>query len=705
MAYEILDDAPKGRYEVLDEPASVSAGKAINANVNSIPRQLGLTARYAIEGPAQALQVVTEPLRYFTDKLLPDRGGVSNLVTGQAAPPKSTPLGVQATKFADFLGLPSPETANERVIGDAAKMVAGAGALGGSAQMGAKLPGMVGTVMEGLAANPTQQLGAATGAGLAGGASREAGGSPLTQAGASLIGGIAGGLAPGAVQGVVNAGRRMLSPAMTPQQLDVQLSTILDKTGTDFSQLPGNVQQSLRTQLKDSLQAGRELDPAAVRRLADFATVGATPTRGMVSQNPVQITREQNLAKMAANSSDDSLSGLPLLQNQNNNVLISRLNDLGASRGVEPVTAGRVVNSSVLGQQEALRGAERAAWNEARNSPGYTQPIYPAGLNAINRALGDEGMMPFMNPTISRYMEAFQNGSQPFTPQAYRNLQSMLSNEMAAGGNAAAAAGIARRALESTPMQPITNVRGIDFGNLPSTAGQAAAMRAFDGQPAASIEAVNAARNATRAAYAFEDSSPLVRSVLSNGRSSDPQRIAQQFVIGGTADEARTVAEQVGPAGRAVIRDALINQIKQKALNGAADETGKISQAALNRAVNQIGDEKLRFFFSPEELSQLRAVGRVASYMQVQPVGSAVNNSNSGALVLGRGMDLLNGVAGKIPFGKTAVIDPLRNINISISQRQAQNVVPGLLAPVEKPPLGPSLLLPGAAVGGGLLSP
>ena len=43
----------------------------------------------------------------------------------------------------------------------------------------------------------------------------------------------------------------------------------------------------------------------------------------------------------------------------------------------------------------------------------------------------------------------------------------------------------------------------------------------------------------------------------------------------------------------------------------------------------------------------LRATGRVASYMQAQPVGSAVNNSNSGALMLGRGYDALRSVAGK----------------------------------------------------------
>ena len=54
--------------------------------------------------------------------------------------------------------------------------------------------------------------------------------------------------------------------------------------------------------------------------------------------------------------------------------------------------------------------------------------------------------MPFMHPKISAYIDAFQTGAQPFTPQAYRNLQSMLANEISKGGNEGAAARIARRA-------------------------------------------------------------------------------------------------------------------------------------------------------------------------------------------------------------------------------------------------------------------
>lgn len=694
------------KKNALSLPAAVSAGKAINDNLNSIPRQLGLTARYGLEGVANTAQLVTEPLRYLTDKFLPTRSrNLSDLVLGQAAPPKSTPLGVQATKLADYIGLPSPETANERVIGDATRLGFGAGGMGGAARLGAQLPGMVGNVMTGLAANPTQQLTSAAGAGLAGGASREAGGGAWTQAGASLLGGVAGGFAPGGFGAVYEAGKRLLTPSLTPQQLDVQLSTVLGRAGTDYSQLPANVKASLRTELAGSLQAGKELDPAAVSRLADFKTVGATPTRGMISQNPVQITREQNLAKMAANSADDGLHGLPLMQNQNNATLINRLNDAGARSETLPITAGRLIQDRVQGTNAALGSVEQGAWDLAKNAPGYKAPIYPDGLNAAIKRAGDEGLVGFLPKQVTDYMEAFTTGQQPFTPQHYKNLRSMLSGELAKGGNEAAAARAAINGLESAPMRPITNAGGIDFGTAPVTQGMANAMRSQDAQSGSAIEAINRARAATAAKYGYQESSPLVRTALSDARSADPEKIAQSFILNGTVNDARSVAREVGPQGIATIRDTLATYIKKQSLSGASDETGKVSQSALNAVLRKIGDEKLGMFFTPEEMAGLKATGRVASLMQSQPVGSAVNNSNSGALLLGRGMDLLNGVAGKIPFGKAAVIDPLRNINISISQRQAQNVVPGLLAPVEKPPIGQSLLLPGAAIGGLLAAP
>lgn len=679
-----LADAIHAMGSVQDaKPVAVKAGGAIN----QIRRQVGLTARYGMEGLANSAQILTEPIRYFTDKLNPG---------------KSAPLGVMAARAADWMGLPSPQGANERVIGDATRLLAGtAGGIGAGAlaQNGAGVVRSVGSM---LTTAPASQMASAVGAGLAGGASREAGGGTGGQVVASVLGGLAGAGAVSAGGAVANKARA-LAATLTPQQMDGRISGVLMRAGVDYSDVPERVRQGLRQDLRSALSADQELDPAAVARLLDFRRNNLTPTRGMVTLDPVQITKEQNLAKIAANSSDGELHGLPRIQNQNNAQLINRMNELGAQSNVDPVTAGRAVVGRVQSTQGALRSAEQGAWDAAKASPGYTQPMYPDALNAINKQLGDDGMMGFMSKPISDYMAAFQTGQQPFTPQAYRNLQSMLAGEMAKGGNEAAAAGIARRVLESSPMRPITNAAGRDFGTAPVTSELAGLLRSHDAQAGQSIDAVNQARQATRAAYSYESSSPLVRSVLADG--SDPTRIAKRFVIGGTPDEAAMVAREVGPQGAAVIKDALVNHIKQKALSGAADEVGKVSQSRLNAAIKDIGLEKMRLFFSNDEIQQIQSMGRAASYMGVQPVGSAVNNSNSGALVLGKGVDALRAFANKMPFGQQMIVDPMQNLTISLRQRQAENILPGLLRNQPRVGLLDSMAAPGVAMGGLLSAP
>jgi len=661
------------------------AGRAVNRGISDLPRQVGLAGRYGLEGLANAAQVFTEP--------------VAGLM--RMAGINTAPLGQVATSAADAIGLPKPRDELERVVGDATRLVAGAGGTLGGAQQLAKLPGMIGSIGGALSTAPMAQLSSAAGGGGLSGLSREGGGDELQQAAAGLIGGVAGGFAPGLLQGAASGVKRALTPKMTPQQLDAQINVIFERSGGDYSQIPERARQALRTELRDAMQAGKELNPDAVRRLADFTATGLTPTRGSVTLDPVQITREMNLAKTGANSGNKGLHGLAQVQNQNNSRLIQLMDELGASRGVDAQSAGEQITSSIIGRRDSLRAAEKSAWDAARSSPGYRQPISPRVISDINQSLGDEGLMPFMNPTISRYMESFMDGKQPFTPQDYRNLQSMLSREIAKGGNEGYAAKTAARVLGGSDVQPITNPGGIDFGNSVLTADMAQRLRAMDAAPASAIDAVNRARQATRAAYAYEESSPLVRRVLSDGESSDPMAIAKKYVIGGTPTQAKVLAREVGPEGLPVIRDAIVNHLKNFAIRSQENDVGKFGQSAFNQELKRIGDKKLSQFFQPEEIEMLKRIGRVASYTQVQPVGSAVGNSNTAALLMGRGLDILD----KIPLVGPMTAPPLQNLQVSIREGAAKNVRPGLLGPVQREPVMRGLLNPALAYTGGLLAP
>lgn len=661
--------------EPVDHDPFKAAGKSLNRGLSDIPRQLGLTARYALEGPAQAAQVFTEP--------------VAGLMRWAGIPTR--PLGEIASGAADAIGLPKPETSQERVVGDATRLLAGTGSVLGASRAAARLPGMVGTVGAGMAANPTAQLTSATGAGTMGGLSREGGGSELQQAGAALIGGVAGGLVPGAAGSAVNAGKRLLN-RLTPQQMDVQISQVLQRAGMDYSQVPERARQSLRTQMQDALRAGQELDPAAVRRLAEFQTIGATPTRGMVTQDPVRITQEMNLAKMGANAGDDGLQGLARVQNQNNTRLINVMNEAGANRG-DAFAAGQGAIGAIQAQDEALAGRVSSLYQQARDTSGRSAQLDGAAFTRTANQMLDEGLLGgALPPDVANHMNRIARGEVPFDVNYAEQLKTRIAALQRAtnDGSARMALGMVRRALDETPLMSAPQVNP---GNLPAVPGTVPPSPAALGQE--SIDAFNQARQAARHRFGWQESARPIEAAL-NG--AQPDDFVQKFVIRGTVADASALAKN---APTAEVKNAILAHLKDKALGGSADEVGKFSQSAYNKALNQIGDRKLALFFSPEELQQVRMLGRVASYMQNQPVGSAVNNSNSGALLLGKGIDLLN----KLPGGQTFLGQPLQNINVSIQQRAAQNVLPGLLATQPRQPMASGLLAPAAAFSGGLLAP
>ena len=99
-------------------PAQEAAPQQKRGMVQELGRQVGLTARYGLEGLGQAAEVFTEP--------------VAGLMRGAGVPVKST--GQQVSGLADAMGLPQPENATERVVGDMSRFVAGAGGMAGAAR-------------------------------------------------------------------------------------------------------------------------------------------------------------------------------------------------------------------------------------------------------------------------------------------------------------------------------------------------------------------------------------------------------------------------------------------------------------------------------------------------------------------------------------------------------------------------------------------
>jgi hypothetical protein len=222
----------------------------------------------------------------------------------------------------------------------------------------------------------------------------------------------------------------------------------------------------------------------------------------------------------------------------------------------------------------------------------------------------------------------------------------------------------------------------------------------LDNSGEGAINAFNKARGVNRAYMQNVEKTPALEAVRDG---IEPDKFVNQFIIGnGSKSSAMDVAMlKKNLKGDASSLDAVKGQIlahiKQKALNGNADEVGNFSPTAYNKALDSIGDVKLKLFFTNQEIEQMKSVGRVASYENFQPRGSAVNNSNAAGALANHALDFLN----KIPFGKAIAGDPIQNIMLSYKSKNALNAPNALALPVPRKPM-PIPLFP--LLSSGLLS-
>lgn len=699
-------------------PAAEKAGSMLN----DIPRQLGLTARHAVEGLANTAQVVTEPIRYFTDRL-----------TGQTG--KTVPLGVLASQAADAIGLPKPADANERVIADATRLgfgtLTGAGIAqraGGAASDALQFAGKnAPAVAQGagqklaqlLGSNPGAQVVSAVGAGAAGGASREAGGSALEQGVAALVGGVGGGLGAQAVQSLGQSavtGIKNLIPAqrqLVQQRVDQRINIALQTQGIDPATITPAMRSAMREQVSRAMNTGGDLNPEAIARLADYTRLGMTPTRARLTLDPFDVTQEANASKLAAATGSRD-ARLPQIAQQNNQRLIGLIDEMGGARPVDTFGQGAAVTGAIRAQDEALARNVNDLYGRVRGMAGGDIPLdRKPFVDNIFSELARSGKTSFAPESVMGRINQISGGvvrvggqdyPVPFTPQVIDELKTEIATALrgTTDGNVRAALSAIRRGLDATPV----NLPPLGPGVV--TGQQASVLRGATTQANDVLGAMNDARRAAAQRFSWQESARPIDAALGG---AVPDTFIKNQIIGratGFEDAART-AEVINanPAARDAVRTAIVQHLKDSSIGkGGTSQTGNFSGRGMEAAMKDIGDRKLGLFFEPSEVETLKAMARAGSFETFQPRGSAVNNSNTaagvGSLLMGLA-DRVRPIANKIPLGEMVVSGPLDNIAVWAMQRPVQNIPRGLLAAQPAPPVGAGLLLPGAAATGGLL--
>lgn len=660
-------------------PPSKGFGEQLGNAIADVPRQVGLTARHGIEGLFSTLGMLSSPIR-----------AVMNMIPGANIPSgEDTGVGL-----ANALHLPTPRNSVERIVAEPTKMMAGGMGLLGAARAASSVPGMTGKVAGLLAENPAQQLQTAAGAGTAGGYVKETGGG----AGAQLVAGVAGGVAapmginaikklPQAAKSVVEYLAPGISKPQDFTQVDAVISNLLADRGLKIGDLAASVRNQLRDDVAAAMRSDGDMNPDAIRRLADYRMTGLTPTRATLTLDPADITRQKNAAKFGINSSDPKLQQLGQVENSNNKAIIQGLNDLGAGTAGDAISGGKRIIGRLGTINQSAQDAIDAAYDAARGTGGRAIDLDPSAFTQKANTLLDDALLGGKLPAdVRNLLNKAATGDMPLTVDVAEQFKTRIGDLQRATNDRAEkmALGLVRQALDDTPI--INN--GASGGGL----GQS------------SIDAFNKARGMNRDWMRVVEKVPALQAVRDG---IEPDKFVNDFIIGnGSKASVMDVAKlktliKDSPDAMQAVREQLANYLKSKALGGAADEVGSVSQSNLNKAMQFIGERKLRLFFDNSELEQMKALARVASYEQIQPRGSAVNNSNTAGAALATLFDKLanSPLLGKIPLAPQMA----GNVSASIAARRALNA-PGAIVSPSQTQNAPSYLLPMMA-GSGLLSP
>lgn len=156
--------------------------------------------------------------------------------------------------------------------------------------------------------------------------------------------------------------------------------------------------------------------------------------------------------------------------------------------------------------------------------------------------------------------------------------------------------------------------------------------------PSAGPEAVAAFKTAqasARARFQAMDADPAYKAasndVVPHGEPSPlADQFVQKYIAGGKTANVQNMMQNLSsdPINSELVASALMDHIRAQAGVDLRTGSGNISQAGLNKAIQNLGD-KTRIVLGPDASQTVEKLGNVARYTQEQPRGSFVNNSNT----------------------------------------------------------------------------
>jgi len=390
---------------------------------------------------------------------------------------------------------------------------------------------------------------------------------------------------------------------------------------TTNATISSNASPEIQAAIKKAAQ-DNGINPDAAARVvqADSLPVPVRLTRGQATQDVNMISYEQN--------NKGALPELAEHFNNQNHSLVANLDALRDMAGPDVFSRDAVTHGDSLIQ--AYRDMDKVAnddisakYQAMRDANGGTFPVdFQTLANNVNDKLKNS-MLSTQDPggQLSELVGLARRGGGNL-----ENFESMRSNlatfmRTSTDGNAVAAAGLMRDAMESLPLQEgAAGVKGL----------------------------ADDARAAARARFKALEADPAYEAAV-NG-TVPPDRFVQKFITGPTATRDGVAAMRNSLAGNDTALQTMNTAVVDHLKNAAGIDplgNGNFSQSNYNKQLFAL--QPRMDVLLPGELNEhLKVLGNVARDTQAQPRGSYVNNSNTLTGALAEGARSIAGPAAEV---------------------------------------------------------
>lgn len=499
-------------------------------NQDSIARQVGLTARYGMEGLGQVADIIGAPLNMLV-----------NRATGSQLGTPSQSM----SNFATMLGLPQPQTTLEKSVGNVTRAVAGIPAMGGAGSLMQQAPNLTTQVVgRGLAAQPVAQMAGATAGTGAAEVARNVYDiqNPLALLGINLMAGLPAS-AVAARAGNIPSGTNYRDP-ITGQLIE---SAAQRGVGIDVGDVggPGSALLRKTRQFGDTTQDANQVKSGQVRNLIEKVTEQVKPA-SVTKEGGEKLVIANDLRKQYRSAKDavspvfdraEKLAGntsIPL--GNTNNATVNVLDQF-------PATADTAVINKVIERTNNLLQAGGGTYKELRD----LQSTVGAELNRVQKGVPTGAYNEKQVNALSQLYKGMAddvdawaaprtlNGRPVYTPAGAEHARAMQQFKDTVVPFRQDP-DIYKIVSSRTPANEIDKIaQSFSLTGNPATAELAVNLMSDTGKQAAQYSILNQARSAAiNADAAAMLSSPAFTRTLNLGRSELPS--AQRIVMGQTPE-------------------------------------------------------------------------------------------------------------------------------------------------------------------------